>query len=74
MRGEPIIRPLFYDFPDDPRAYDDQDALMLGPDVLFSPVVESGARAKAQYLPLGPAGWINFHTGECFRFRHDCIN
>jgi alpha-glucosidase len=61
--GEPIIRTLFYDFPDDVRAYDDQDAMMLGPNVLFSPVVVKGARTKTQYLPAGPAGWIEYHTG-----------
>ena len=63
--GSPIIRPLFHDFPDDPLAYADQDAMMLGPDVLFSPVVTEGALTKTQYLPQGPAGWIDFHSGEC---------
>jgi alpha-glucosidase len=61
--GSPIIRPLFHDFPDDPKAYQDQDAMMLGPDVLFSPVVADGARTKTQYLPAGPGGWIEYHTG-----------
>lgn len=61
--GSPTIRPLFYDFPDDPQAYSDQDAMMLGPDVLFSPVVTEGARTKIQYLPAGPKKWIEFHTG-----------
>ncbi|WP_342361838.1 TIM-barrel domain-containing protein [Terrarubrum flagellatum] len=61
--GSPIIRPLFYEFPDDPRAYEEHDSMMLGPDVLFSPVVEEGARTKTTYLPKGPAGWIEFHTG-----------
>lgn len=62
--GAPIIRPLFYDFPDDAAAYADQDAMMLGPDVLFSPVVEQGALTKTQYLPKGPAGWVEFATGR----------
>lgn len=61
--GEPIIRPLFHDFPADPRAFDEHDALMLGPEVLFSPVVERGATTKTQYLPKGPAAWIDFATG-----------
>ena len=61
--GTPIIRPLFHDFPDDPRAFEDQDAMMLGPDVLFSPVVIEGARTKMQYLPVGPSGWIEYRTG-----------
>jgi alpha-glucosidase len=62
--GSPIIRPLGYDFPDDPKAYADHDAMMLGPDVLFAPVVDEGVRAKTQYLPSGPAGWIEYHTGK----------
>jgi alpha-glucosidase len=61
--GEPIIRPLFHDFPDDPACFAEHDAMMLGPDVLFSPVVKEGATTKRQYLPSGPAGWIDFHTG-----------
>jgi alpha-glucosidase len=65
--GTPMILPLFHDFPDDPEAYRDQDAMMLGPDVLFSPVVEEGARTKRQYLPKGPAGWIAYHTGAVHR-------
>jgi len=63
LDGSPIIRPLFHDFPDDPHAYRDQDAMMLGPDVLFSPAVTEGARTKTQYLPTGPSAWIEFHTG-----------
>lgn len=61
--GEPIIRPLFYDFPDDTNCFAEHDALMLGPDVLFSPVVTEGERAKTQYLPRTACGWIDFHTG-----------
>jgi alpha-glucosidase len=60
--GSPIIRPLFHDFPGDPAAYADQDALMLGPDVLFAPVVEEGARTKTQYLPQAEQGWIEYRT------------
>lgn len=66
MSGEPIIRPLFHDFPDDPASYQDQDAMMLGPDILFSPVVEEGARSKHQSLPLGPSGWIDYHSGAFY--------
>lgn len=62
--GSPIIRPLFHDFPDDPRAYAEHDAMMLGPDVLFAPVVTEGATARTQYLPLNAGGWIEFRTGR----------
>jgi alpha-glucosidase len=61
--GTPLIRPLFHDFPGDPHCFAEHDAMMVGPDVLFAPVVEPGATKKAQYLPAGPAGWIDYHAG-----------
>lgn len=63
LDGSAVIRPLFHEFPDDEGAYADQDAMMLGPDVLFSPVVVEGARTKDQRLPAAAHGWIDFHTG-----------
>ena len=36
-RGTPLMRPLFYDFPDDPRAWAVDDAFMFGPDLLVAP-------------------------------------
>ncbi|MBL8653382.1 MAG: hypothetical protein JNJ97_04240, partial [Alphaproteobacteria bacterium] len=62
--GDAMIRPLFQEFPDDDAAYADQDAMMLGPDILFSPVVAEGATTKTQYLPKVPAGWIEYRTGK----------
>lgn len=62
--GNPIIRPLFFDFPDDALAYQQQEAFMLGPHVLFAPVVVQGAVAKDVYLPVGPDGWVEYHTGK----------
>ena len=60
---EPIIRPAFYDFPDDPACYDDCDDFMLGANLLVAPVVTRGAQTRDVYLPAGPAAWFDFHTG-----------
>ena len=60
---EPIIRPSFYDFPDDETCFADCDDFMLGPDLLVAPVVEAGASMRTVYLPKGPHGWYDFHTG-----------
>ncbi|MEO8542163.1 MAG: glycoside hydrolase family 31 protein [Burkholderiaceae bacterium] len=60
---EPIIRPTFYDFPDDDNCYADSDDFMLGADLLVAPVVQSGAISRTVYLPSGPAAWFDFHTG-----------
>lgn len=64
---QPIIRPTFYDFPDDPQCFADRDDFMLGEALLVAPVVEPGARTRRVYLPKlpqGPQAWFNFHTGE----------
>ena len=62
----PIIRPTFYDFPDDERCFDDCDDFMLGDALLVAPVVEAGATTRAVYLPRGPAAWYDFASGQRF--------
>ena len=61
--GEPIIRPLFYDFEGDPRAFADCDDFMFGAQLLVANVVEPGQRERRVYLPRGVEGWYDFHTG-----------
>jgi alpha-glucosidase len=61
--GEPLLRPLFYEFEDE-RCFADSDDFMLGPSLLVASVVEPGQRERAVYLPAGPAAWLDFWTGE----------
>ena len=63
LRGSPVMRPLFYDFPEDRRAWEVQDQHMFGPDLLVAPVMHPGARERSVYLPAG-AEWRNLRTGE----------
>ena len=42
-KGTPPMRPLFFDFPDDPVCIDVDDQFMFGPDLLVAPVLEQGA-------------------------------
>jgi alpha-glucosidase len=62
---EPIIRPTFYDFPQDPLCYEDCDDFMLGDALLVAPVVTEGARVRTVYLPNLPDSgmWFDFETG-----------
>jgi len=60
------VRPLLYDFPQDARAVAIDDAFMLGPDVLVSPVLEEGARERSVYLPEHEGGWYDWHEGRHF--------
>jgi alpha-D-xyloside xylohydrolase len=65
-RGTPVMRPLFYEFPDDPRAWLIEDQYLLGPDLLVAPILEAGARERRVYLPAG-ARWTDPVSGA----RHD---
>ena len=60
--GERILRPTFFDFPEDPATLAENDELMLGPLLLAAPVVEKGARQRAVYLPAGPVGWCDVYA------------
>jgi alpha-glucosidase len=62
----PIIRPTFYNFPDDSACLNDGDDFMLGQNLLVAPVVEQGARTREVYLPTLPNGapWLDFFTKE----------
>lgn len=62
--GEPMLRPLFYEFDDDPRAFVDSDDFMLGPNLLVASVVEPAQRERPVYLPAGPVEWLDFWSGE----------
>ena len=61
---QPIIRPTFYDFPDDAQCFADSDDFMLGDALLVAPVVECGATSRSVYLPEGPTAWFDFATGQ----------
>jgi alpha-glucosidase len=65
--GEPLLRPLFYEFEDDSRAFADCDEFMLGPCLLVANVVDPGLRERRVYLPRGVEGWYDFHTGAYHR-------
>ena len=51
--GSPLLRPLFYEFSADERAWDIYDEFMLGPRYLVAPILELGARHRNGYLPKG---------------------
>ncbi len=51
--GAPVIRPLFYEFPNDRDCFDISDAYMFGPDILVAPICYKGAQSRRVYLPAG---------------------
>lgn len=61
-KGTPVMRPLFYDFPKDKKAWEVEDEYMFGPDILVAPVAYEGMRQRTVYLPEGNR-WIEWETG-----------
>ena len=62
-KGTPVMRTLFYEFPEDKHSWDVEDAYLFGADMLVAPVTEAGAESREVYLPAG-AKWTNAWTGE----------
>lgn len=64
--GEPILRPLFLDYPDDPNCRTAEFDFLLGRDLLVATVVEKGVRTRNVTLPANEDGWWTFDGGEWY--------
>ncbi|MCU1523824.1 MAG: glycoside hydrolase family 31 [Microbacteriaceae bacterium] len=58
----PLMRPLYFDFPDDEKVWDYPLQWMLGDEILVAPVTEAGASEWSTYLPEGE--WVDAWTGS----------
>lgn len=73
--GEPILRPLAYQFPE-PECYGVTDQFLVGNQLLVAPILEKNATGRAVYLPRGvwslengeqihsPGRWYTLEYGE----------
>lgn len=64
-KGLPIMRPVFFDFSQDKKAWDIENEYMFGSDILVAPVTDAGALDKTVYLPEG-TDWVYSSTGEIY--------
>ncbi|MBR2950468.1 MAG: glycoside hydrolase family 31 protein [Lachnospiraceae bacterium] len=64
-KGSPVIRALFYEFPEDKICWDITDAYMYGPDILVAPICHEKAVSRQVYLPAG-ASWTHAGTGKVY--------
>ena len=51
--GSPLIRTMFYEFPDDPKCWELQDQYMFGDKYLCAPIFELNRFQRDVYLPAG---------------------
>eukprot|EP00475_Leptophrys_vorax_P036702 TRINITY_DN6246_c0_g1_i1.p1 TRINITY_DN6246_c0_g1~~TRINITY_DN6246_c0_g1_i1.p1 ORF type:complete len:932 (-),score=235.95 TRINITY_DN6246_c0_g1_i1:106-2901(-) len=62
MNGGTVMRPLFYEFPEDKNTLGIDQQFMIGPALLFSPCMVEGALSVNAYFPEGR--WFDYWTLE----------
>lgn len=62
--GSPVIRTMFYEFPDDEMCWEISDQYMFGPGYLVAPVLYQGMTKRKVYLPEGK--WKSIHNSEIY--------
>ena len=60
--GAPLIRTMFFEFPQDEKCWDLQDQYMFGEKYLVAPILYLNQYEREVYLPEGR--WKNVNTGE----------
>jgi alpha-glucosidase len=64
--GQPVMRPLWYEYAKDYRTYLIDDEYLVGRDLLVAPVMWEGARKRGVYFPAGD-DWRDWLTGEIYK-------
>lgn len=62
--GSPLLRTMFYEFPEDETCWELQDQYMFGSDYLIAPILHLNEWKRDVYLPAGK--WMLTSTGEVF--------
>ena len=60
--GSPLMRTMFYEFPDDERCWKLKDQYMFGDKYLVAPVLNPSQDSRTVYLPTGK--WKHIFTGQ----------
>ena len=62
--GSPLMRTMFYEFPDDAKCWEVTDQYMFGDKYLVAPILEAGMNERKVYLPAGK--WENIHDHRIY--------
>jgi alpha-D-xyloside xylohydrolase len=62
-RGYPMLRTLFFEYPNDPTSWFIEDEYMFGSNLLVAPLIEDSDTRKV-YLP--PGSWIDYQSGKVY--------
>ena len=62
--GSPLLRAMFYEFPEDEKCWNLYDQYMFGPEYLVAPILTADTFEREVYLPKGT--WKDIRTGETY--------
>ncbi len=65
QKGTPVMRTLFYQFPEDKTSWEIEDEYMFGGDILVCPIMHKGAAEKKIYLPKGK-NWVDVWSKKVY--------
>ena len=60
--GTPLLRGMFYEFPEDQKCWELQDQYMFGSELLVAPVLKLNQFEREVYLPAGE--WEDTRDGK----------
>lgn len=63
--GAPVMRPLWFEYPNDARTYLTDDEYLVGRDLLVAPVVTEAVTKRRVYFPAGD-NWVDWWTGKTY--------
>jgi alpha-glucosidase len=66
VNGDPVMRPLVYEFPDDPKCWDESFEFMFGSQILVANVLKKGATKEDIYLPSG-VNWFEWQSRKFYQ-------
>lgn len=64
-KGFPMLRTLFFEFPNDKTSWMIEDEYMFGENILVAPLFEDGKNSRQVYLPTGE--WIDYQSGKIYQ-------
>lgn len=64
-KGFPMLRTLFFEFPNDRTSWTIDDEYMFGENLLVAPLFEEGKNNRQVYLP--PGEWIDYQIGKVYQ-------
>lgn len=64
-KGTPVMRTLFYEFPEDSTCWEIEDQYLYGRDILVTPVLNANSENRKVYLPEGE--WVEYETKKVYK-------